>query len=300
MDKRSKLVDKNTYVKWYNFAKDEIKDEKLIPERTKEEIFGLVSRENWLMFGLKGEDKDEATLKPEPNIFFDILSKEGNLTGLGRLGLAFNNLGSYDKFKNIMRGINKESKEKITKVLLGLSKSWDIRLTRKIKRYNYAQTPEYKEEGRWSSNKIDEKIIDELIQKAKEIREEGISHREQIRISSGNPKKFYTETPNITLMELEFKLTEEEFRDRIVEIFKVLTLCLGVKSNVEANKINRQKVKELSKKQEELEILNKELPNLKKLEGVVSGINSEVIKQREEEKRQLEAEIEKLESEIED
>ena len=77
---RSKLVDKNTYVKWYNLARDEIKDENLLPARTKEEIFDLISRENWLLFCEKQDNKDIAIQKPEPNIFFDVLSKEGNLT----------------------------------------------------------------------------------------------------------------------------------------------------------------------------------------------------------------------------
>ena len=114
MTKGSKLVDKNVYVKWYNIAKDEIEDKNSIPDRTKEEIFDLVSRENWLILCPEGIGKEEATQIPEPNIFFDVLSKEGNLTGFGRIGLTFNNLGAYNKFKTIMKGINKEIKNQIT------------------------------------------------------------------------------------------------------------------------------------------------------------------------------------------
>lgn len=297
---RNKLVDKNIYVKWYNLAKGEIKDNNLIPDRTKEQIFSLVSRENWLIFTLKGEDKEIAIQKPEPNIFFDVLSKEGNLTGFGRLGLTFNNLGAYNRFKTIMRGLNKDVKNKITKELLSLNHSWKIKLYKKTKKYNYAQTPEYYVEGEWDSNNINDRIIDEIIEKANKIREQGIEHRKEIREKAKNPKKFYVETPSITIMESEFKLNNEEFKDRILEIFKVLTLCLNVKSDVEVNKIIREKIKQLDKKRAELIIINNELPGHKKMLGVLSQVTENTIKQKEEAKNILEKEIEKLESEIEE
>ncbi|MEK6897926.1 MAG: hypothetical protein AABX28_01055 [Nanoarchaeota archaeon] len=297
---RSKLVDKSVYIKWYNLAKNEIKNFDLIPDRTKEEIFDLISRENWLLFGLKNENKEIATQKPEPNVFFDVLSKGGNLTGFGRLGLTFNNLGAYNRFKTIMRGINKELKEKITKELLSLKYSWDIKLDRKIKRYNYAQTPEYHEEGKWNSNNINETIIDEIIQKANNIREQGIKHREDIRAKSGNPKKFYIETPTINLMEADFKLNEEEFRDRIVEIFKILSLCLNVKSDVEVNKIIREKIKRLKILKDKEKILIEEIPKKEKLIGITKGFTEENLIKDKAELEGIKREIESLENEIED
>lgn len=296
---RSKLVDKSAYLKWYNLAKETVEDTNLVPERTKEEIFNLVSKENWLLFGLNKEDKEIATYKPEPNVFFDILSKEGNLTGFGRLGLIFNNLGAYDRFKTIMRGTNQELKKEITSKLLALKYTWTIKLNKKIKRYNYAQTPEYSEGGTWSSNDINEEIIEEVIKKAEEIKEQGISNREEVRTKAGNPKKFYTETPTISLMEGEFELKEEEFKDRILEIFNILSLCLNIKSDVEIKKIQRQKIKELTQKRLELERINEELPKYKKLVGVIPSMTDATVKQKESEKEKLESSIEKLESEIE-
>ncbi len=297
---RSKLVDKNAYVKWYNVAKDEVKDFNLIPDRDKEEIFGLISRENWLLFGLKNENKEIATQKPEPNVFFDVLSKEGNLTGFGRLGLTFNNLGAYNRFKTIMRGVNKDIKNKITKELLSLKYSWFMKLDRKIKKYNYAQTPEYHEEGKWNSNNINETIIDEIINKANNIREQGIKHRDDIRSKSGNPKKFYTETPTINLMEAEFRLNEEEFRDRISEIFKILSLCLNVKSDAEANKIIREKTKRIKELDGELERKKEEVKKEEKLIGVIRGITENSVKSKKEDIVKLQEEKECLENEIED
>jgi len=293
MTERSKLVDKNVYVKWYNISKEEVNDLNLIPERTKEEIFGLVSKQNWLIFGLKDEDKEMASQKPEPNIFFEVLSKEGNLTGSGRLGLSFNNLGAYNRFKTIMRGINKELKDKITNELLALKYSWNIELLRKIKKNNHSQTPDYIQEAKWVSNNINEAIIDEIIQKANIIREQGIEKR------INKKPAYYCETPTINLMEAEFKLSEEEFRDRVSEIFKILSLCLNVKSDVEANKTIRHKIKDLTEKLEKLDRINKELPKDKMMVGVITQFTEETIKQKEAEKEQLEKDIEQLESEIE-
>lgn len=297
---RSKLVDKNDYIKWYNLAQNEIKNEELIPVRTKEEVFELISEENWLLFCSKEENKDIAKQKAEPNVFFDVLSKEGNLTGFGRLGLTFNNLKSYEKFRTIMKGVNKEIKNSITENLLKLNKDWKIKVSRKIKRYNYAQTPEYYEEGEWDTKKISEEIIDEVIGKSNKIREEGIINREKIRSNAGNPRKFYCETPTINLMESEFKLEEEEFRDRISEIFKILSLCLKVKGDVEANKIIREKTKKIKELYTELGMLSVEIPKKEALKGVIKQITEEGINSDKERKKEIEEEIEKLESEIED
>ena len=297
MTKGSKLVDKNVYVKWYNIAKDEIEDKNLIPDRTKEEIFDLVSRENWLILCPEGIGKEEATQIPEPNIFFDVLSKEGNLTGFGRIGLTFNNLGAYNKFKTIMKGINKEIKNQITKELLKLKYPWDITLSRKIKEYNYAQTPNYEEEAKWNSKDFNENIIDVIIQKANNIREQGVVRREQVKSETG---KFYRETPSINLMEADFPLNEEEFRARIVEAFKILTLCLKVPTNVERNKIIRDKIKQLKRLKEREIILNQGIPKKEKLIGVLKVFTPENINKERTELKGIKEEIERLEKEIED
>jgi hypothetical protein len=297
---RSKLVDKNDYIKWYNFAQDEIKNEELIPHRNKEDIFELISEENWLLFCSKEENKDIAKQKADPNVFFDVLSKEGNLTGFGRLGLTFNNLKSYEKFKTIMKGVNKEIKNNITESLLKLNKDWKIKVSRKTKRYNYAQTPEYSEEGAWDTKDISEKIIDEVLLKSNKIRQEGIINRDKIRSNTGNYKKFYCETPTINLMESEFKLNEDEFRDRISEIFKVLSLCLRVKGDVEVNKIIREKTKRINELYIKLGILSDEIPKKEALKGIVKQITEDSIKSDKERKKEIERELEILESEIED
>src|SRR3989344_4599783 len=122
---------------------------------------------------------------------------------------------------------------------------------------------------------------------------------EKLRSITGNPKKFYTETPTINLMEAEFKFDEEEFRDRISEIFKVLTLCLGVKGDVEANKIIRERVKKNKEYSEELDRLNEEIPKKKGL-TFLKQITEESINNDIQRKEFLEKEIERLSNEVED
>src|SRR3989344_2871610 len=124
--KRTKLVDKKVYVKWYNLARNLIKDEYLIPTRTDNEIFELVSQMNWLLFCPRGEEKLSIITGENPNIFLDILSHQGNLTGEARIGLTFNNLKSYDRFKTIIRGANRELKDGIIKKLIALEDDWKI------------------------------------------------------------------------------------------------------------------------------------------------------------------------------
>ena len=290
---RTKLVDKKVYAKWYNLARETIKEDKLIPKRTDKEIFKLVSRENWLIFAPLGQDKDMTVNNENPNVFLDILSKEGNLTGEASLGLTFNNLKSYEKFQTIMRGYNQETKDKVIKKLLNLRNDWKINIKRKVKGFNWAQTPEYYVVNEWNSNKIDNKIIDELVKIGNSIRERG----KEIYKNKKAEGKFYRETPSINLMESSFKLSEEEFNKRILEIFEILALCLNVKTDIEIKRAIKDKQsllneKEIELKQEKehkkqiefLERLNKAnkdqikpiLENIKKLEDEIAQLKIEI------------------------
>jgi len=286
MKERTKPMDKKEYtkyIKWYNFAERIIQNEELIPKREENDVFNIISKENWLIFCKKDEYKEIAVNKPEPNVFFDIKYENA------RLGLTFNNLKSYERFKTIMHGYNKELKKKITSKLLKLDNSWKISISRKIKDSNYKQTPKYELVKEWNSNGINESIIDELLKKANNIREHG---REE-RVKHKNLGKFYRETPSINLMISEFKLSEDEFKDRILEIFDILALCLNIKSDVEINKIKR----ELEKKLKEKELELKELVERRKYINFSESINKNA--QDNEKKSKINLEIEELEKEIE-
>lgn len=290
---RTKLVDKKVYLKWYNLAKNTIKNEDLIPTRTDYEIFEIVSQENWLMFCQKDETREMAIAKDEPNVFFDVLSREGNIDGTGRLGLTFNNIRSYERFKTIMKGLNKEVKNQITERLLKLNNDWKINIQRKIKEFNYAQTPAYKLEKDWNSNEINEEIIDEIVKLGNNIREQGKEEAEKRK------PKYYFEGPSVNLMESEFPLNEEVFKDRIEEIFEVLSLCLNVKTDIEVNKELRRMIKRIA----ELEILKQHkeehIAKLKSLRDV-PFFSKEDIEKQEKELEELKEELEDLKKKVEE
>lgn len=297
-EKINKLLEKKNYLKWYNLAKEEIGDSNLIPERTQEEIFKLVSRKNWLMFCAKGINREEAIQFPEPNIFFNVFVKEYSSEGVGSLGLTFNNLGAYEKFKTIMRGLNKETKEKIIKKLLELKYKWKITIKKKIKEKHSARPPKNYDYKEWDTKQINEDIIDELIKTGDKIIEEGKENKEKIREKSQNPKKFYCETPLIDLMEAEFILDEKEFKERILEIFEVLSLCLGVKSNVEINKIVKEKIKRIEEITNSLYLIEKEVNGDEKMFGVIKGVTKETIKLKKDKIKVLKEERENLQKEV--
>ncbi len=292
---RTKLVDKNVYIKWYNVAEEIINNHFLIPKRKDKEIYQLVSRENWLIFALDGQDKDDAINSENPNVFLDILSKEGNLTGEARLGLTFNNLKAYEKFKTIMQGYNREIKNKVTSKLLELRSDWKINIKRKIKKFNYAQKPEYYEVKEWNSNQINDKIIDELTKIGNSIREKGKEAYKEEKIKG----KFYRETPSINLMESIFKLDKEEFKIRILEIFEILALCLKVKTDIEIKRIKKEKINQLSQKEIELKNEKEHKRQLEFLEQL-NKIDKEQIRIKQEKIERLEKEISQIKKEAEE
>lgn len=285
-------IHKRDYIKWYNLARDIIKNEELIPTRTDAEIIDLVSKEGWLLFCLKGDTKEITINKDEPNIFFDLHNRESNFKDMSRLGLSFNNLKSYERFKMIMKGTNKEIKEKVTEKLLKLGSDWKVNVRRKIK-HNWALKPKYTKEKEWGSNQINKEIVEEIIKIGDMIREQGISERKKWE------PKYYFEGPAINLMESEFVRNEETYKDKILEAFAILSLCLDVKTRVEINEEVRRMVKRIA----ELEILKEHkeehIKRLKLLKDV-SFFSKEDVEKQEAELEELKRELEDLKKKVEE
>ena len=84
----------------------------------------------------------------------------------------------------------------------------------------------------------------------------------------GNPKKFYSETPSIELMESTFHITKKEFSKRIEQAFDILSDCYQVKSNVEIRKKGRDLSEKLSDKETELNIEKKKEKMLELIKGL--------------------------------
>lgn len=241
-------MDKTKYIKWYRLAQEIVKNDILIPDRTDEQIIDLVSQEDWLMFTPKDVTREQAKNSNDPNIWFTIdkdstklfkgESKE-NEKDRARIGLTFNTIPSVEKIKNILSGYCKKEKEELIKQLLTLEGVWKIKVKRKIKEHNFAESPTYIEEYKKDSNQIDGGIVDEVIKVSNRIRKEGDLKREEFKIKD----KFYLETPSIELMECDFALNEQEYQKRIKEAFEVLAICLNVKTDSEIKKFEKEKKK---------------------------------------------------------
>lgn len=224
-------MDKRKYIKWYKIAKEVINDDSLVPERTDEEILDCVSEEDWLMFLPEGITREQAKSREDPNVYF-YMRNDDNI-----IGLTFNNVVAVDKIKNLLSPYSLTHKEAIVNKLLSLDDSWWTKLNHKIKEHNFASTPYYIEELKIKSNTINDAEINKFFDFANKIRKEG---KEKAIAKKASENLWYREVPGIDLMETEVNLTEEEFKKKIVEVFDVLRICIGVKSDSEIRKIQRE------------------------------------------------------------
>jgi len=227
-------MDKQKYIKWYKIAREEINDDYLIPEKTDKEILNLVSREDWLMFVLADLDNTkQAKNIPRPNIFMYIREDNKDCCGIG---VTFNQVGAVDVLKNILSRYCTDEKAELTKLLLGLDGSWKITVSRKIKDHNWQQTPKYINEIDINCNRINNKIVDQIVECANRIRQDG---KEKRKLSAS----YYMETPSVNLVETEFVLGEDTFKKKVHEACNILKVCLNIKSDVSIRKIRGEKEK---------------------------------------------------------
>lgn len=228
-------MDKTKYIKWYKIAQETINDEELIPRRTDEEILECVSRVDWLMFVPKDVTIEQAKNSPEPSIYFYISEHKGNV-----IGVSFNNLEAVKKIRNILSPYSVSQKEAVVKKLLQLDQNWKTTLFRKVKKIRYERPPEYHEALSIDANKIDDTKITEFFNLVDQIRKEGKIKRIEERTKNN---KYYLEVPSIDLILIEIPLEEQIFKKRIIEAFDVLKICLGVKSDAEIRRIQREEQK---------------------------------------------------------
>jgi hypothetical protein len=209
----------------------------------------FVSEEDWLMFANKEVlNKDDGTNSPMPNVYLDF-GRGRQPEGTCNIGLTFNNVKAVDRLKNILTDVHKEEKNEIVKKLFNLNKDWILTISRKIKDKNHAQTPVYKRVYEKISNQIDNKIIDDIIHISNHIREEGRERRILAKIEG----KYYMETPEINLMQSTFKINEDEYRQRIKEVFEVLEICLKIKPDSEIKRIEKEEELKMREKLREIE-----------------------------------------------
>lgn len=234
------FMNKTVYFKWYNLARTIINDDFLIPVRSDNDTVSFVSREGWLGFAPKGISMKQLETSDMPNIFFEIYDD-----GTAIIGLTYNNVGAVNKAKNILTGFHNAEREELLKKLSKLAPFWRLIVYRKVKEHHQSQHATYEDVLNEQSNKIDDKLIEDVINRSQEIRE--IGQKNPI-----NAANYPRETPAITLMESKnFELTEKAFSERVTAAFDVLRTCLKVKSDSQINQAKKAKQKDIDKEIEQ-------------------------------------------------
>src|SRR3989338_989106 len=278
-----RIIDTEKYIYWYNLAHKVVQNEELVPNREP-----WVSTEEWLMFApdyiLSMEEAKTASI---PNIFFDL--SNGLTERRGKFGLTFNNLPAVEKLRNILSNYCKDEKELLTAALLSLDTVWSIKVQRKIHYKNHQEEPTYIQEYTSQTNEINERVINDIFEVSDRIREEGKQNRTKEKLKQGKSRIAYTEVPSINLMECEFELTEENFRNRVKEIFPIWAICLKIKSDREIKRI------ELKQREVKVEIQRIKDQLQKQRENPTSiPATPEQIAQKEKRLKELEDKLKKI------
>jgi hypothetical protein len=238
------------YIRLYKLAVAAVSDESVLPSRSDTEIKDLISPAGWLGMREKGENKEEAVNSKKPNIWVDIneleeskrypdtVDEDISEPGL-RIGLYFNTIGALRNAKNLLQSHNVAQKEELLDRLSQLDDVYQTRLRRKIKSYNYAQTPNYETVLKFPTNKINDELIAKLFERSDEIEEEG-----RIKMKS---EQVVQEFPSLDLVYIKLGEDGTEFAKRIKEVFEVYRIVRSIKSekiHVKEEQLKMQKITE--------------------------------------------------------
>lgn len=239
---------KKRYIKWYRLAQQTINDEKITPKLMDEQIMSLFSEANWMPVASPDlVNKDAVKNSPHPNIYISLGEDEPEIT----VGVVFNTVRSIDRIRrSILTPYSAKEKEELVQLLHALNKNYRTNILKKIHDYRWDQIPKYEALDppvEVSTNKIDAKFIERMFKAASEIREEGLRKTREKKALG----KFYRENPVIGLAEITMPLDEEEFRNRIKELTKILKACTRVKTEAEIKKIRKGEAGQIKEFQEE-------------------------------------------------
>jgi hypothetical protein len=249
------------YIRLYKLAVETVSDESILPTRTDDEIKELISNAEWLIMLEKGEKKKNATNSPKPNIWIAIGdaddssknsdSPDEDLQEPGlRMGIYFNTIKAMRNAKNLLESHSAIQKKELLEVLSSLESSYKTRLRRKTKAYNFAQRPVYKTEYSFITNEIGEDEISELFRKSDMIESEGKLNKEM--------KKVVQEFPSLDLIYIKIENGDDDFKNKIRDIYAVYKIVRGIKSKKAHEKEDAEKAnkKEEARQKDFREFIN--------------------------------------------
>ncbi|MHB8568494.1 MAG: TFIIB-type zinc ribbon-containing protein [Nitrososphaerales archaeon] len=213
------------YVRWYRLAEEVFG--KIIPHLTEEQIHELTpKRSDWFPIPLASEiDTIDVANRPGPHIDFKSLDDD-----MIRIGMRFNTVGSVDKMMNILDSLHNEDRTVLISEMKKLDDDYQTQVLAKIKETNYAQVDSYRTEMIVQSNRIDQKIIDQIFQKVKSVREEGRQRMNDEGLSL-NPV-----TPVLDMAFVIVNQDPEIFKEKLGKMKRMYEISLSIKTTPELNK----------------------------------------------------------------
>ena len=206
----------------------------------------LISRENWLPVASPDLINKKALRNSiYPNIYISLHEDELKMD----IGLVFNTVNSIDKIRNILTPYSTKEKTGLVQLLQEFGKMYVTQVYRKIQDHHQFQTPYYKPVLKIPTSKIDDEFIERMFKLIIQLREEGKEKFRHARVQ----RKFYRESPTITLAEITIDLDEDEYREKIGELTGILKVCIGVKTDAEIKIIKKEETERIKKRLDELE-----------------------------------------------
>jgi len=226
------------FVKWYRISESVLGN--LIPHLSDQEIVSFVSDNKWLVVPTEYEtDRRDSINRRDPAMFIN-LSEKGKIG----LGIVYNTLASVERLRNILHTFHSLNKDELLKGLNELDDEFMTTVERKTKHYYFGQTPEYEEELKFHSNKIDSSSIFEIFKRADQIRHEGRREMKRRGIH-WNPI-----LPHINLAITWTERNEDVFRAKLEELKPIYEIVLRIKTDreIKDEEARLEKEKEIERK----------------------------------------------------
>jgi hypothetical protein len=138
-----------------------------------------------------------------------------------------NTVASVEKIMNILDEIQTSEKQELISEMGKLDDGFHTQVLNKIKETNFAHIDAYERKFSMRSNRIDNKLTDQLFNEIKEIREEGKRRLKQEHLSL-NP-----ETPVLDITFTTIKQDPKVFKHKLSQIKRMYEICLSVKTSSE-------------------------------------------------------------------
>jgi len=209
---------KNKYVFWYRILESIFGDD--VPHFSDKEIEDCVSNKDWIIIPVAGErNRLDARLAQRPNIYFDLSNADEII-----IGISYDKLESVNRLREIISHYNEKYRNAILNKLATLSDGFSTKLSRKIKKKYWGESPSYEKVYSEQSNKMDLPKFFKLFEAVDNIMDE--------RDLLGKGQK-YRLAPAIDLIDTHIRRDEITFRKTLLQMKPIYEIAINVKTEEE-------------------------------------------------------------------